>query len=475
MIITDTSAVIKITSYKKNFHLFIRPMNMCGNGARSKITWLGTIEAPENISGNVWPCSSSCEIYTADPVPGAASYQWTVSPANAATISAVTPDARTVEICYSAGFSSAQVCVIGVTTFGLNGGQHCFAVSSGTNPPSFITGPVDPCPGTSNTYTTDTLSGAVSYNWYLNGVPVSGQNGVSAQVSIPPGFTTGSVCVEAISNCGLASAQTCLSVSAGVTNVPGNIIGDTVAVCEQVKQYTLSSNAFASSYIWSVPPGATILNGQGTNAVLIAFDSTFQSGPLSVDAFFTCNAVTYSLFVDGAPDDQFTIYPLIICPGSIEVYTINSATSNISYQWVITSGKILVHDPNYTALTIEWDSLPATNQAFSVSAMNRCGSSSQFDLLQNCHFARLELDAGIILFPNPSNGTVSIKGLPAASSELEIWIYSVTGILVSIIRQESNGHEDKLTFDLGSLNSGIYFSEIRNKGNLIDRQKIIIR
>ncbi|MBK7683500.1 MAG: hypothetical protein IPJ26_14010 [Bacteroidetes bacterium] len=74
------------------------------------------------------------------------------------------------------------------------------------------------------------------------------------------------------------------------------------------------------NYTWSVPAGATILSGQGTNAVSIQFTTSFVSGAISVVASNACgtsNARTKTVY--GKPTKPTVINgPTLLCKKRIQ-------------------------------------------------------------------------------------------------------------------------------------------------------------
>lgn len=88
-----------------------------------------------------------------------------------------------------------------------------------------------------------------------------------------PLVTTGAAFTDAAFN-GLIAP--CDEVSApGSMSGPGNVFGCTSS---QTQTYSIPAIVDATNYFWSVPAGVTIISGQGTRTITVAFSTTYVSG-----------------------------------------------------------------------------------------------------------------------------------------------------------------------------------------------------
>jgi hypothetical protein len=141
------------------------------------------------------------------------------------------------------------------------------------------------CGGGNYTYAIPAVSGATSYSWTVpSGCTIVTNNGNSIVLSIPANFVSGSVCVTAFNNCG-GSVSTCRSIYAR-PDVPAAITGLT-SVCPSQTNLSYSTTLVSGlTYNWTVPAGATINSGQGTNAVNTNWGTTV--GSVTVTASNPC-------------------------------------------------------------------------------------------------------------------------------------------------------------------------------------------
>jgi len=118
---------------------------------------------------------------------------------------------------------------------------------------------------------------------------------------------------------------------------PGNVSGYT-AVCplQLGVSYSINPVAGAVSYVWSVPQGASIVSGQGTDSIVVNMGTT--SGNVSVYAVNGCgsSSVVQIQVMVGLPASTFTYSPSSISIGVPISFT--PTASGLSYAWTFQSG-----------------------------------------------------------------------------------------------------------------------------------------
>ena len=160
-----------------------------------------------------------------------------------------------------------------------------------------ISGPTSFCnpSGQIITYSVGSLSGANAYIWTLpiGTTIVSGQGSNSIQVKWP--FSSihsgvlGDICVYANTSCGL-TAPSCTNVSVQLVAPvrPASISGNYKTCPGNTETYSVALVHRADNYNWTVPTGATITNGQGSNVITVSFGSSFFGGDLTVSSSNAC-------------------------------------------------------------------------------------------------------------------------------------------------------------------------------------------
>ena len=135
----------------------------------------------------------------------------------------------------------------------------------------------------------DEVPGATSYFWTVpsDAVIVSGQG--TAAISINWGVLSGDVTVAAENACGQSGTSVKTLQTDSIPLNAGAVTGkDTVCVNHSGYAYSIDPIANATSYVWSLPAGATIATGQGTNSITVDFTQDAESGNIGVYGVNDC-------------------------------------------------------------------------------------------------------------------------------------------------------------------------------------------
>ena len=254
---------------------------------------------PSLISG---PTTNLCTVtaytYSIAAVSGATSYVWS-APTGTTIVSG--QGTTTVLVSFSGAFVAGNITVKSQNPCGISLART-LALSSAPPAPAAIYGVVtNVCPGTNQTYTITSVTGAQSYIWSIpsGATIVSGQGTTSISVSFNASFVSGTVNVQTVGSCS-NSINRSLSIYKA-TAPPGIITGAISNVCGlSGKTYSITSVSGASSYLWTVPVGATIVAGQGTKSITVNYASIVTAGNVSVVAVGTCaNSAARNLAIAG--------------------------------------------------------------------------------------------------------------------------------------------------------------------------------
>lgn len=303
---------------------------------------------PSAIAGSSTSCEFSTESYsiTVPNAPVGTTYVWTAPPGGT-----IISGQGTTSVLVGFGNSSGNVSVtvsnectsklvtlpisISSCTFyaggnndGFSNAQACTTMLDGTS--AFIPGPVvgstTSCEYSTESYSI-TVANALPNTTYVWTAPagasiVSGQGTSSALILF--GNSSGNVTVTVGNECqtivvsqpitvsacvfyaggnndGFSNTQICTTnLNGGSAFIPGAIAGSSAFCNFSTEAYSISvaGAAAATTYVWSVPSGASIVSGQGTTSVLISFGST--SGNVSVAVSNECQTINVVLPVTGS-------------------------------------------------------------------------------------------------------------------------------------------------------------------------------
>lgn len=205
-----------------------------------------------------------------------------------------------------------------------------------------ISGPASVCQGqTGVVFSTTAVTNATSYTWnFPAGYTITAGSGTnSVTVSVAANASSGNVTFTPSNPCnsGATSAAFLINVSP-LPGAAGTITGP-LQPCQSStgNAYSVPLISNASSYSWTLPAGASITSGNGTNSIAVSFGSTASSGTITVGGTNACGTgpvSTVSIIAQAAPP-----VPVIsaspsttACTGSAIQLSL-TPSPGIQYQW----------------------------------------------------------------------------------------------------------------------------------------------
>jgi hypothetical protein len=143
--------------------------------------------------------------------------------------------------------------------------------------------------------------------------------------------------------------------------------------------YSCPAVSTADSYQWTVPTGATIVSGQGTQNITVQFGATFTtSGTVSVRSqnCFGLGSIR-SMTVYSIPATPGTISGSAnnICPGMVLTYSVTAVPGASSYNWTAPTNTTITSGQGTTSITLLVGAA-FTSGTLSVTAVSSCGQSA---------------------------------------------------------------------------------------------------
>ncbi len=291
---------------------------------------------------------------------GGASYSWTGPSGFTATTNTitVTPAATSTYVVTSPGCPGVTTVSVTVTVSSV--------VTTGP-----ITGSNSECPNaTGVTYSVPNVSGS-TYAWTVPaGATITAGQGTNS-ITVDFGATGGNVAVTETASCGTANAT--LAVTVTSTPITPVIVGP-AAVCPNATAITYSVSSTGSTYAWTVPAGATIASGQGTNTITVNFGAT--GGDVSLTETTGCGTGSdlQTVAVSNTPTTPPITGDLAVCAGSTTLY---SVTNNVgsTYTWTVPAGAIITSTPiDMNTISVDWTA--STGGVISVVENSTCGTGT---------------------------------------------------------------------------------------------------
>ena len=295
--------------------------NCFTSGDRQLILTAASTSTPGAISGPNNACTfigtANEATYTIRKVTSAVSYNWTVP--TGVTITGhpggTGVNDTIINVTFDNSFVSGTNISVQAVNCNVSSPRNYTVFRYTASTPGLISGPTNACEymisanlpsGAPATYTVRKVANATSYNWIA---PVNatitahpggtGVNDTIVEVTYNSNFTGGTVQVSASNGCGSSNLRS-LTVTRQTPGTPGGIDIINTQTCPN-RQYTYTLAAMpsnATSILWTVPSGATIVSGQGTTSITVSYPATAVNGTVTATAQSNCaNSNTRSITV----------------------------------------------------------------------------------------------------------------------------------------------------------------------------------
>lgn len=124
----------------------------------------------------------------------------------------------------------------------------------------------------------------------------------------------------------------------------GTITGPNTVCATSTQTYSVGTISGATSYVWSVPTGASIVSGQGTTSISVSFSASAVSGNVSV---YGTNSVgngpssSLGITVNPVPAQPSAVTgDNTACQGSTHSYSV-TFVAGTTYNWVVPGGSTI--------------------------------------------------------------------------------------------------------------------------------------
>jgi len=305
---TNTLVVKFLSGFtaQANKQLKVTPTSTCGTGSVNTLYLTATKPSTPSVitasSTNICPSlgtsATGYTTYTINKCTAADGYVWFA--AQSSNVNIVHPysgeNDTVVNVTFSSAFTSSTISVYAINTCGISSTRNYSITRTNPSTPGLISGSTNVCDNVGSsapaaTFTVPSNSTVSSYIWTVpaNVTIVSGGTGNSISCRFPTGFTTGSISVVAVNNCGTSGSRS-LSVTAIRPQQPSVIDVINLSACpNRSYSYTVQAPQTSNTQLqWSVPAGGTIVSGQGTTSIVVTYTGGIISGSVSVIAVNNC-------------------------------------------------------------------------------------------------------------------------------------------------------------------------------------------
>ncbi len=352
--------------------------------------------------------------------------------------------------------------------------------------PSSISGPTKLCPGDNGVYSVAPVARASNYIWTIpTGMSILSGAGTNViTVDVNGAYLGGTVSCRAANACGMGPNRD-RSVTVNVPVASASISGPSTGVCGSTGvAYSAAAVASATGYNWSVPVGATIVSGQGTQSIVVDFDGAYAGGNVSVNATNACGVgAARNLNVTGAPGLPGVITgDITICPGQSGVaYGVSTVTGASSYLWSLPGGTTITSGQGTKDILATWGTNPASGLNLSVNASNGCGTSANRVLngisisIAHCgpRFGDQGEITGLNVYPNPAADRATVVFTSTEGADFNIKMVDVSGRTIMTERGTATNGLNQREVNVSEMSAGIYFVVIETN-NVVEQIKMIV-
>jgi hypothetical protein len=460
---------LNFSSTYSSGNLGVRAIGPCGQSAtysRGVYALITLPVAPSAINGPVSNvCAGSTQVFTCTAVSAAESYVWT-APTNATIVSG--QGTQTVTVSFSSNFgASGSLTVRSQNCFGISTARSFTVYSVPTAPVSIAGSANNVCAGSVLTYNVAAIPGATGYTWTApnNTTILAGQGTNSISLSIGASFVSGTLSVIATSNCGQSAARS-LGLSRNPAT-PSAMSGQISNLCGGGQfTYSVVPVNGATSYVWTVPSGCTIVTNAG-NSIVLNVSSTFTNGTLSVRAFNSCGGSSLrSVSLTRLPATPASITGVAsVCPNEIGVEFTTPAVTGVTQLWTVPSGVTITDGQGTTNMISNWGT---TAGNVTVRSVNACGQSATLtravSLLSCAPERELALSdqraSEFEVYPNPTRGSFYVKSTTEGEFEL------LNGI-GQLIETFFIGNSQSFMKEMYISSAGVYFIRAKSDGETL--------
>jgi trimeric autotransporter adhesin len=453
------SITVSYSSSASSGNVTVYGTSVCGNGTPSSLAvTINPLPVPV-ISGPSVACITSTYAYST--AAGMTGYVWTVSAGgqimsgagtNAVNIKWNNTGSQYVTVAYTSEFGCPAVA------------PTIYNVTVGNLPAPTIAGSDRMCVN-SGLYVYTTQTGFSNYVWGVSsgGTIVTGQGTYQVEINwTNPGNKTVSVNYDNSYGCDAAEPAT---FAVTVMRHPGPVgpIEGTDELCAGTLGvgYSVSPSPNTDSYVWTLPAGATIVEGDGTNSIIVDFALDAVSGDISVYGVNLCG--------DGPPSFPFEVTvnpipetPVVTVDGD---YLLHSSAPD-GNQWYYEGAEI----PGAV-----YQDYQATEEGYYWTIVTLNGCVSDESNHEQVIFTGLnDPDAGkFTIYPIPNDGKFTVTAVIAGEENFSINIFNNLGVKVYEKKDFYVSGKAQQIIDLVNPSKGIYTIVFQGDNHSVIRKVVV--
>ena len=226
------------------------------------------------------------------------------------------------------------------------------------------------------TLTPDPLADSYLWAFPADATVVGGGDGFTFITIDWTGSMGGQVCATGQNGCG-GGPVGCITVNLiALPSIP-TITGLDVVCAGDTTIYSIANDPVIATINWTVPAGATILAGQGTNEIEVIWGSS--GGDVCVVVGNNCGdlaPVCLPITVEDVPAQPSIVGLSPVCPGDSVLYSVNLDPNATAYTWTVPACATIISGTGTDSILVVFDAT-CSGGDICVTADNGCGASVQ--------------------------------------------------------------------------------------------------
>ena len=415
-----------------------------------------------NISGNNQLCAGESQTFSIANVQNATSYLWTITPANAASIS----QNNGTSVVVNSTNTNFTLTVTPQNSCG-NGNPNSTSVTVSTggfcmNEVMFAANNTNICVNNQVTYTNYTGPNLVFglnpvWNFGAGASPATANGNGPHTVT----YSTTGLKTVTLSYQDFLGTTVFSEIKTNYVNVSGSvqtppISGNNSISCSSNSETYAVTNTPGSSYTWSVTAPATLVSGQGTATVVVNWNG--EGGTLSV---FETNAggcqgntQNFAVTISNPVNTSIIVGPVLVsCASSSETYSVTN-NSGSSYTWTVPNGATIISGQGTHQIQVNFNGNFGEVSVLETNAQGCSGTEVKISV--NCNVGIAQFDEfKYSLYPNPTDDLFVLE-LEGHAEQVAFELYDLKGELIA--RQHFT---NRLEMNIEHLAKGVYIGLLK--------------
>ena len=268
-------------------YISVRAVNECGVSDSARKWVRSYISNPQFVQSTAQVCAGSSNIiYRIRVVEGADSVVWT--PPSGSTMTFLND--TTASLDFSPTYTGGSL-VINAYFPCLNTSTTRVISLVASRTPGNISGLSSSLCDTTITFSVAPVVDAIGYSWTVPaGVSITGPSNTNSITLQFTSFGSGTLSVRSINSCNVLSNPRSLAIK-GTPATPVAISGPSTVCAQQTNVvFSIAPVDGATSYVWTVPGGSSIMSGQGSTSISVNWGNS--GGNVNVKANRSCSGLS---------------------------------------------------------------------------------------------------------------------------------------------------------------------------------------